>query len=295
MDLRPQAHDIIRTWLFSTIARALRLTGITPWASAAISGFITDPDRKKMSKSMNNASTPMEPLLQYGSDAVRYWAANGRPGADTAYDTNRMRVGRRLAMKLLNAGKFVLSFPPAGRGEVTHPVDAAMLARLADVVRDATAALDGLDYTRALERAEEFFWSFCDDYVELIKARAYGDADGSASARAALDQALDIQLRLFAPFLPYVTEEVWSWWREGSIHRASWPAAKTGCDGNPEVYDAAVSLMGALRRAKAAASGSMRTEVDAVGIPAGTPGLRWLPDLRSDLLAAANAGAIQVG
>jgi valyl-tRNA synthetase len=288
MDLRPQAHDIIRTWLFSTIARSLRLTGQVPWTHAAVSGFITDPDRKKMSKSRGNASTPMEPLLRYGSDAARYWAAGGRPGADTPYDENRMRIGRRLAMKLLNASRFVLRLPAPSNAVVDEPLDLAMLARLDEVVTAATEALDGLDYTRALERVEEFFWSFCDNYVELVKTRAY---DGSASARAALEQALDIQLRLFAPSLPYVTEEVWSWWRDGSIHRAAWPSP-AGLGGNPALYESATELIGALRRAKAATGASMREPVESISIPAATAPASHLELLRPDLLAATNTAAI---
>ncbi|GAA5192749.1 valine--tRNA ligase [Rugosimonospora acidiphila] len=305
MDLRPQAHDIIRTWLFTTLVRARELGDELPWRATAISGFITDPDRKKMSKSTGNVVTPLQPLEEYGSDAVRYWAAGGRPGADTAYDTNQMRVGRRLAMKILNASRFVLGFEPAGDADpaagvaaVTEALDLAMLARLDGVVADATAALEELDHTRALERIEAFFWTFCDDYVELVKTRAYGSGPGARSARAALRHALDVLLRLFAPVLPYVTEEVWSWWRDGSIHRAAWPAVSGdpavggGSGGDPAVFDAACSLIGAVRRAKAARGVTMRAEVPSVEVPADTPGLALLGLVRADLLAAAHADAV---
>jgi valyl-tRNA synthetase len=294
MDLRPQAHEIIRTWLFATIVRGLNIDGTTPWRTAAISGWIVDPDRKKMSKSVGNVVTPMDLLEQYGSDAVRYWAASGRPGADTAFDTNQMRVGRRLATKVLNASRFVLGFPaPNADATVTGPLDRAMLAALDTVVAEATSALDGYDYTRALERTDAFFWTFCDDYVELVKQRAYSAGPGAESSRLALRQALDVLLRLFAPFLPFVAEEVWSWWRDGSIHRTSWPAPGSG-GGDAAILAAASALFGAVRRAKAAENLSMRTEVPQVAVPADTSGLEYWEAVHDDLRAAANAEKLVV-
>jgi valyl-tRNA synthetase len=306
MDLRPQAHEIIRTWLFATMVRGLDIDGAVPWRTAAISGWIVDPDRKKMSKSVGNVVTPIDLLEQYGSDAVRYWAASGRPGADTAFDTNQMRVGRRLATKVLNASRFVLGFPApdtaastdavdtAGTGTaVTEPLDRAMLAALDTVVIEATNALDAYDYARALERTDAFFWTFCDDYVELVKQRAYSSGPRAESARLALRAALDRLLRLFAPFLPFVTEEVWSWWRDGSVHRAAWPAPSEG-GGDAAILAAASALFGAVRRAKAAENLSMRTEVPQVTVPADTPGLEHWDAVHDDLRAAANAEKLVV-
>jgi valyl-tRNA synthetase len=225
MTVRPQAHDIIRTWLFTTVLRAELEHGSLPWANAAISGWVLDPDRKKMSKSKGNVVTPMGLLEEHGSDGVRYWAASGRPGADTAFDPAQMKVGRRLAIKLLNAARFAL-LQAEPRGAVVEPLDRGMLTQLSRLVEESTERLEGYDYTRVLERTEAFFWSFCDDYLELVKARRYGDfgAEGAASANSAMLVALSTLLRLFAPFLPFVTEEVWSWWQPGSVHRASWPA-----------------------------------------------------------------------
>jgi valyl-tRNA synthetase len=226
LDLRPQAHDIIRTWLFSTVLRSHLEHGCLPWRHAAISGWVLDPDRKKMSKSKGNVVTPLGMLEEYGSDGVRYWAARGGPGVDTAFDVGQMKIGRRLAMKLLNASKFALTGGVVS-GEVTHEFDRGMLSELADLVDEATAAFDEYEYTRALDRTETFFWSFCDDYLELIKQRRYGvDGDAAAqSANCALQAAMSVMLRLFAPFLPFVSEEVWSWWQTGSVHRAAWPAS----------------------------------------------------------------------
>jgi valyl-tRNA synthetase len=222
MHLRPQAHDIIRTWLFSSVLRAHLETHALPWKNASISGWVLDPDRKKMSKSKGNVVTPMGLLEQHGSDAVRYWAAKGGPGVDTAFDAGQMQVGRRLAIKLLNASKFVLG-KTAPVGAVTHALDRGMLTRLADLVRGATNNLDQYDYTAALRETETFFWWFCDDHIEHVKRRRAGDGPGAASATASCATALAVMLRLFAPFVPFVTDEVWSWWREGSIHQAPWP------------------------------------------------------------------------
>ncbi|MBR8741768.1 valine--tRNA ligase [Nocardiopsis sp. MG754419] len=275
MDFRPQGQDIIRTWLFSTVVRAHFENGTLPWNTTGISGWILDPDRKKMSKSKGNVVTPIALLEKYSSDAVRYWAASGRLGTDTALDEGQMKVGRRLSIKILNASKFVMSVAGEHAGtdpaQVTEPLDRAMLASLADVVEDATAAFVAYDHTRALERAERFFWDFCDDYLELVKARAYdtSSAEG-ASARAALLIALGALHKLFAPFVPFVTEEVWSWWREGSVHGQSWPEAaeyrQAAAGGDPAVLAATAEVLRAVRKAKSEAKLSMRAEVEHVRV-----------------------------
>ena len=304
MDLRPQAHEIIRTWLFSTVVRSHLEFDRLPWSDAAISGWILDPDRKKMSKSKGNVVTPMGLLDEHGSDAVRYWAASGRPGTDTAFDVGQMKIGRRLAIKILNASKFVLAFEPtetdraglAGppvldASAVTAPLDRAMLADLAETVRQATAAFEDYNYTRALELAETFFWSFTDDYVELVKDRAYGGQgpEGAASAKAALAIALDVQLRLFAPFLPFVTEEVWSWWQEGSVHRAAWPSADevlamAGDGDRAVVADTAIALS-LVRKAKSEAKASMKAEVSRAVVSGPEASMARLEAIAGDLKA----------
>ncbi|HEY6495447.1 MAG TPA: valine--tRNA ligase [Trebonia sp.] len=263
MHLRPQSHEIIRTWLFSTVTRAHLEFGTLPWSDVAISGWILDPDRKKMSKSKGNVVVPTDLLDQYGSDAVRYWAANGRYGVDTAFDPGQLKVGRRLAIKILNASKFVLSLD-GPVGPATSAVDRSLLAALDQVAGEASASLAAYDHGGALEATERFFWMFCDDYLELVKARAYGEGPGGASARGTLRRALDVLLRLFAPFLPFVTEEVWSWWREGSVHATAWPAPPSGASdapaGDPAVLATAAHVLGLVRKAKTAAKLSMRAE-----------------------------------
>jgi valyl-tRNA synthetase len=291
MDLRPQAHEIIRTWLFSTVVRSHYEHGRLPWANAAISGFIVDPDRKKLSKSAGNM--PDEPpalLARHGADAVRYWAANGRPGMDMTFDEGQMKIGRRLAIKVLNASKFALNLGSTTSGAVTEPLDRSMLAGLAALVEEATGSFERFDYARALERTETWFWSFCDDYLELVKNRAYGDGAGAASAKAALGRALETLLKLFAPFLPFVTEEVWSWWQEGSIHRSPWPAAaalrEAAGGGDPTVLAAAGAVLGEIRRAKSEARRSMRSEVARVQVAAPGADLAALAAAAADVAAA---------
>ncbi|MFG1707972.1 valine--tRNA ligase [Nonomuraea sp. M3C6] len=281
-DLRSQSHEIIRTWLFSTVVRAHYEFGGSPWSDVAISGWILDPDRKKMSKSKGNVVTPLDLLEQHGSDAVRYWAANGRYGVDTAFDAGQLKIGRRLAIKILNASKFVLGLAESD-GEVTEPLDLAMLAALSDVVREAGEAFGAYDHTRALEAVERFFWAFCDDYLELVKARAYESGPLAASAHAALRQALDVLLRLFAPFLPFVTEEVWSWWREGSVHRASWPSVQRGA-GDPAVLAVASELLGQVRKAKSESKLSMRAEVSRLIVSG--PEIELVRQAQDDICAA---------
>ena len=250
MHLRPQAHDIIRTWLFSTVLRAHLETGSLPWSNTAISGWVLDPDRKKMSKSKGNVVTPVALLDEHGSDAVRYWAARGGPGVDTAFDPGQMKIGRRLAIKLLNASKFVLSrTTPVGL--VTEPLDRGMLRQLSRVVEKATASLEAYDYAAALRETEAFFWSFCDDYIELVKRRRGRDDAGAASGNQAAQAALSVLLRLFAPFLPFVTEEVWSWWQDGSVHRAPWPTVadlSTHAGDDDALYARAQAITGAIRQ-----------------------------------------------
>jgi valyl-tRNA synthetase len=295
MDIRPQSHEIIRTWLFASIVRSRAEHGVLPWHTAVISGWILDPDRKKMSKSKGNTRTPDDLLRQYGSDGVRYWAASARPGVDLAFSDGQMKVGRRLATKVLNASRFVLGLAEDETpGEVTEALDRSMLARLAGVVRAATDALTEYDHTAALVATEAFFWEFCDDYIELVKNRAYGDGPGAASARAALTRALDTLLRLFAPFLPYVTEEVWSWWRAGSVHRAPWPHASAMEGGDEQVMAVVAGALSRVRRAKSDRSVSMRTEVVRATVTAPPDVLERLATAAGDLRAAGRIATLDL-
>jgi valyl-tRNA synthetase len=290
-DLRPQGQDIIRTWLFSTVVRSHFEFGTVPWKHAAISGWILDPDRKKMSKSKGDVITPLSLFEEFGSDAVRYWSASARLGTDAAFDTGQMKIGRRLAIKLLNASKFALGLGATpDPSAVTEPLDQALLTELAEVVREATTAFDAYNHTRALEVAETFFWTFCDDYVELVKDRAYGSRGeaGAASAKAALGSALDALLRLFAPFMPFVTEEVWSWWREGSVHRACWPTPEEvlGDGSQGDLLPLVSAALSQIRGAKSTAQVSMKTEISRAVLRGSAADLERIAAARDDLAGA---------
>lgn len=299
MDLRPQAHDIIRTWLFSSVVRAHFENDAAPWTNAAISGWVLDPDRKKMSKSKGNVVTPLALLQEHGSDGVRYWAARGGPGVDTAFDPGQMKIGRKLAMKVLNVAKFVLAGEQPD-GAVTEPLDRGMLQNLAALVEETTTDLEQYEYTKALIKIEAFFWDFCDNYVEAAKSRRYGDhgAAAAASASTAMRLALSVMLRLLAPYLAFVCEEVWSWTHEGSIHRSPWPTAAeiTALSGTDESARRAVvhvtEALNAIRKAKTDSKVSVGTPVQQVIYQAPEDTIACLVQVERDIKAASRAEAL---
>ena len=312
MDLRPQAHEIIRTWAFYTIVKAALHEGTIPWKNIVLSGWILDPDRKKMSKSKGNVVTPMEFLERYTADGVRYWAGSARLGTDTAFDEKMLKVGKRLVTKIYNAGKFVLS----QRGE-RHPprdeLDLAFIDRLAACVDKATAAFESFDFARALSETEGFFWSsFTDSYIELAKGRAKGGSDGagtaggaeeSGSAIASLRLGLNVLLRLFAPFLPFVTDEVWSWvfaaetgWT--SVHRASWPGPKdfegVRPPANNGTFEAAAACLAAIHRLKTQSRVSIGSELAVLKVTGNAMTLAALRPALHDVCAAARASRLEL-
>jgi valyl-tRNA synthetase len=306
MDMRPQAHDIIRTWLFSSVLRAHLEHGSLPWWNAAISGFVTDPDRKKMSKSKGNVVTPLALLEEHGSDGVRYWAASGRPGTDTMFDTNQMRVGRRLAIKILNASKFALSSAEP-KAPIDVPVDRAMIRSLAALVDEATAAFEEYDYARVLQRTESLFWRFCDDYLELVKGRRYGEQgpEAAGSANSALTAALSVMLRLFAPFLVFVTDEVWSWWQPGSIHQAPWPTSaellsqladnsEATRQADERAYQWATDLLFEVRKQRSEAKQPLKVPIARVTVKAEAEAVALMPIVEADLKAALRVKAFDL-
>jgi len=300
MDLRPQAHEIIRTWLFSTVVRSHFEHDSLPFTDALISGWVLDPDRKKMSKSVGNVVTPMPLLETHGADALRYWAASGRPGTDTAIDEAQMKIGRRLAIKVLNVSKFVLGRLEGvvpGPSDITEPLDRDVMALLAKLISEATSAFEGYDYARALERTEAFFWSFCDNYVELAKIRAYGDASEPAtlSARATLANSLSVLQRLLAPFLPFVSEEVWRWWHDDSVHLAPWPSVDEFDVPSPDdpgyLYQAVGDVLEAVRREKSTQKVSQRAEVSLLVVEGPT---QWLDAVRAGETDLRDAGTVSL-
>ena len=297
-DLRPQGQDIIRTWLFSTLLRSELEHGELPWSNAAISGWILDPDRKKMSKSKGNVVVPNDLLEEHGSDAVRYWAASARLGTDAAFDVGQMKIGRRLAIKLLNAARFALSFTsPIENPQVSEEIDKSMLGGLAEVVDQATKAFENYDHTRALEVTEKFFWTFTDDYMELVKERAYGQQgnytpEQRASAVLALRIALANLVRLFAPFIPYAAEEVWSWWQEGSVHTSTWPKVEDiEPTASSELLDLASEALILIRKSKSDAKLSMKAEI--ISCELASPKVNLLKTIEEDLKAVGRIQKIE--
>ncbi|MDA8279479.1 MAG: valine--tRNA ligase [Actinomycetota bacterium] len=299
MDLRPQGPEIIRTWLFSTVLRSHLEHDLRPWEHVTINGWILDPDRKKMSKSKGNVVTPAALVDEFGADGVRYWSCSAAPGMDTAADTAQMRVGRRLAIKLLNVTKFVLGIgvDATTTGEPSAPLDLALLARLGGVIDEATAAFDSFEHHRALERTETFFWGFCDDYIELVKTRAYENGPEAVSARATLAVALGVLLRLFAPFVPFAAEEAWSWWQDGTVHRQPWPtrAELAGTGGvDPAVLDVAAEVLGAIRKAKTSGQRSMRTPVERLAVTGSAERIAALRSVIGDVCRAGVVGEVDL-
>lgn len=298
MDMRPQAHEIIRTWAFGTIVKAWMHENEIPWRHVVISGWVLDPDRKKMSKSKGNVVTPEGLLAEYSSDAVRYWAGRARLGTDTACDPAVFKIGSKLVVKLFNASRFVLmqlmdSVP--GVEAITHPLDRAMVVTLAGVVRSTTDAFSRFDYALALQTTEEHFWHFCDHYVELVKSRSYNEADSQAraSAHASLFWCLRTFIRLFAPFMPYVTEEVWSWrfageGRNASVHTTAWPDASEvkAISGDSRALTAAIEVVSVIRGTKTSAQKGQRWGVDALTVTASQGDLDLLTSVLDDVTRA---------
>jgi valyl-tRNA synthetase len=305
MDLRPQAHDIIRTWAFYTIAKSLLHEGTTPWGQIALSGFILDPDRKKMSKSKGNVLTPMHLLETYGSDAVRYWAAGARLGSDATFEEKVLKIGRRLVTKIFNAAKFVLS-QTAEQHPISRELDLAFLQKLRAAAGSATESFEGLEHASALSDTERFFWdSFTDTFLELVKLRARDESDaaGRGSAVATLRLGLSVLLRLFAPFLPYITEEVWSWafaeeTGHKSIHVAPWPGdadfAEYRSRGDADRFDTAVAAWSAINKAKSEAGVSVGRPLERLVIAANAAARDKLEPVLTDVMAAARASSYSV-
>ena len=303
MDIRPQAHDIIRTWAFYTIAKAMLHQESVPWHNIILSGWVLDPDRKKMSKSKGNVVTPIDTLDRFGADAVRYWSASFRLGSDAAHDESIFKIGGKLVTKLYNAGKFVLA-QTAEDGPITNELDRAFVAELKEVVRRATQAFENFEFSIALQETEKFFWgAFTDNYIELLKrrSRAEDDPAGRASAVAALRLGLHVVLRLCAPIVPTIADEVWSWVFAGetghaSIHQAQWPTIEEfDSIALPEItgsFQAACDAISAIRKAKSESGVSLNRELLGLVLEADETGESDLRLVAGDVAAAGGADTI---
>ena len=307
-DLRPQAHEIIRTWAFYTITKSWMHEKAIPWHHAAISGWVVTPDRQKMSKSKGKAVTPEGLLEEYSADALRYWSARAKLGQDTIYDENVFKVGHRLAMKIFNASKFTLMQLQAAEADssigswnladVSQPLDKAWIARMRTLLGSASNSFEAFQYSAVLLEVESAFWDFCDNYLELVKNRAYEGSDASArkSAVATLEWTLKAFLRLLAPFLPYITEEVWSWRfakSEGaaSIHKAPWPTEEElplPSEQNGTDFDAARTVLDKIRAEKAAEKKSIKWPVTSLRIAGEAATIEAVKRVLNDVISAGN-------
>jgi valyl-tRNA synthetase len=302
-DLRAQSHEIIRTWAFYTIAKAMLHERSVPWKHIAISGWVLDPARAKMAKTRGNATTPSRVIDLYGADAVRYWASCARLGTDTAYDEKMFRVGKRLVTKLFHAGRFVLSHEHVG-APITHELDRAFVRELATVIADSSAAFERFDHSRAMACTESFFWKrFTDSYLELSKARARGESStgetGRGSAVSALRLGFDVLLRLFAPFLPFITEELWSHGLDQhgderrSIHRSRWPQADelaaTASPQDEASLARAITALTAINKRKSELGASTGRMLARLVLAAHPATLTRFESVREDVVAAARA------
>jgi valyl-tRNA synthetase len=313
-DLRPQAHEIIRTWAFYTIVKAHLHENQIPWKNLMISGWCLAADKSKMSKSKGNVITPVALIEEKGSDAVRYWASTSRLGTDTAFSEDLLKIGRKLVTKLWNASNFAslnlskmegkpsTALADTQKGIITEPLDVWILSRLHQCIKKATKEFEIFEYCDARVAIEDFFWNdFCDNYLELIKARAYGEVKGNQqSALYTIYHCLETLLRLFAPFVPHITEELYShifddkYDASGSVHaRGMWP------DYNHYPYEsvaelsgmACVDILNVIRKAKSESNVSIKFPVKYVEVQARGSEVTWthVKPVIDDLKAAGNA------
>lgn len=318
-DLRPQAHEIIRTWAFYTIVKSHLHQNSVPWHNIAISGWCLAADKTKMSKSKGNVVDPRDLLKRYGADVVRYWTATSKLGLDTALSEDVLKVGKRLQTKLWNAARFVMlqlegfagsPTTPAqdvASGLITATIDKWVLSRLARVVKLATEKFAAYEYADAFEAVERFFWAdLCDNYLELVKARAYGesgDAAGRVSAQITLWHCLETVLRLIAPVMPHLTEELYAahfparHQALGSIHkRGTWPKAEAQAadEESERLGQAGIQILAAIRKVKSERKVSIKTPIPVLGIyPRDADALAAVKTVIDDLRHTVTAEAIQ--
>lgn len=310
-DLRPQAHDIIRTWAFYTIVKALYHIGKIPWNSIMISGHALSAQHDKISKSKQHKEAgPLELLEQESADALRYWATSIKTGSDTTFNPELLATGRRLVTKLWNACRFAESRLQDGDAALIKgsaplatllPTDRWLLSRLARTIALATSELSNNEYAAARLAVEHFFWSeLCDNYLELVKARLYRDDEpGRGAAQWVLYQALLTVLKLLAPYLPFITEELYQQMfrsHDGapSIHRTTWPAEEpTWIDpAAEEIGKALLELLRQVRRYKAEHGLSVGAELDSLRIQVQPSLYAALQETLVDLKSATRARTI---
>ncbi len=316
-DLRPQAHEIIRTWAFYTVTKSFLHENSIPWHNIAISGWVVNPDKSKMSKSKGNTVTPEGLLEQYSADALRYWAAKARLGADTIYDEQVFKVGNRLITKLVNVSKFVLmQFEQASLNindldnKNLTSVDKSWLASFNNLLKSSLKEFSDFNYAQVLQDTESKFWDFCDDYVELVKTRAYQEntQDTGKSALFTLYHSLNILVRLFAPIIPFACEEINTWmgFFEGSVHNAPWPKAdelesilegftdRFIASGDTDVFSAIIDVLNEVRSYKAKRQVSLKTQVTSLKISCDDTTGSYVKKIKLGMADLTNAACVDV-
>ena len=294
MSLRPQGNDIISFWLFTTIVKCYQHTKKLPWNDAFISGYALDPKSRPMHKSLNNIIDAKEAIAKYGADAVRYWAASANLGEDLSFQEKELISAQRLANKLWNVAKFV---EKAGVGEGAgsgRAMDAWMRSKATLAAKEATDSFEAYNYAGALRSAEQLFRLFSDDYLEFVKYRVYG---GDKSANAVLSDTLLLLLKLFAPFMPFVTEEIYTRLfagrvaNEESVHASAWPEydAEHVDERSVKLGDTADLIIAQIRRWKHDNRLALNAELKEIVLS------RSLGELEEDIKGAMKIGSIRAG
>ena len=225
MALRPQAHDIISFWLFTTVVKCYLHTGRLPWTDVLISGHGLDSNGMPMHKSAGNIIEPKDIIAKYGADPLRHWASLSRLGDDASFQEKDVITGARIVNKLWNVAKFVNMNKPVGEAAPENPIDRWIMAKAIGTAKEATEMFEEYNYAGAKRAIDEFFWFFSDNYVEFIKHRTYS---GDKSSNRTLSDAFLMILKMMAPFMPYITEEIYQNLYRGqspvkSIHLSEWP------------------------------------------------------------------------
>jgi valyl-tRNA synthetase len=295
MDLRPQAHDIISFWLFNTVVKSQLHNEINPWKEVMISGWALDPSGKKMSKSRGNVIEPQGMIEKYSADALRFWAASSKLGEDLAFKEKELVAGQKMVNKLWNASKFCLMhledfksplmsqksrsdfsghLKGCQKGKVTEIFDKWILSKLNKLIKESTEGFDDYGYSKIKTGVEKFFWhTFCDYYLEIVKDRLYNPKErgvkGRKSAQQGLYKSILNVLKLIAPIMPYVTEEIYQLGfkrlkGDKSIHISKWPEFKKKIvlDTESEVIgDTGVEIISLVRKFKSDKNMSMKGEI----------------------------------
>lgn len=303
-DIRPQSHEIIRTWAFYTVVKSALHHNEIPWKNVIISGWVLDPDRKKMSKSKGNVVVPNDLIEQYGADAVRYWSANARLGADTANDEQVFKVGKKLVVKIFNASKFVLNnfhkIDVLDKSNIKNPLDKSLVFIFNNYLEKITESLNKYQFAEALNLTEDFFWNyFTDNYIELVKNRRLnGSSVDSLSASTTLILILENVLKLFAPFVPMITDEIWltMYPDKKSIHLQKWPQ-KIDVDLNnisSHEFEVAKESIASIRKEKTSNEIGLGKEVEKITITVNKEKIEALNQVLGDVQDAARANNLVI-